>query len=393
MNKKIVALIPARGGSKGIPKKNIKNFAGKPLIYWSCLSVQLSSRIDKGYVATDDEDIKRVVEDFGFSKIKVIERSAESATDTAPTELVLLEFCQKYNFDIAVLVQPTSPLLTHTDLDKAIESFLDSNCDSMLSCVRQKRFIWHYDKKERFFKPANYDYKDRPRRQDFAGFYVENGAFYITSRVNILKYKNRLSGKIGIYEMPEYTYHELDAELDWAIAENLAYNVIPSYFNYWIRPIKLLCLDVDGVLTDGGVYYSDKKEELLKFNRIDGKGLELIRQVGIDVIIISSESSYISKKRADKLKIDNVFLGIKDKLSLLQDYCWRKKLNSREVCFMGDDVQDLPVIEWVGFSAAPLNAVDIVKNKVLYLCRRKGGEGAVREVVDLILKIKKQKED
>jgi len=257
----------------------------------------------------------------------------------------------------------------------------------MLSVVRQKRFIWDSDEKMGAIA-GNYDYNARPRRQEFSGYLVENGAFYITTREGLLRTQNRLNGKIGLYEMPAYTYHELDDQEDWAIMECLAKNIKNSYLAQWVRPIKVVALDVDGVLTNGTVYRACSGEESQKFSRVDGKGIELLKRNNLDVWVISAEDSPVVRKRCEKLGIKNVFLGVKDKLKCIKKLSRDNQLNRVEICFIGDDVQDISTLEWVGFSAAPQNAVDKVKCRVNYLCSNYGGMGAVREVIDLILNFK-----
>ena len=142
-----VAFIPVRGGSKSIPLKNIKPISGRPLVYRTVKAACGCKYIDKVYVATDSEIIKRTVESFGtrndkelFVKVEVIGRSAESASDTASTEFAMLEFAGKYDFDNIVLVQATSPLLQSSDLDRGFETFVENGVDSVLSVVQQKRF-------------------------------------------------------------------------------------------------------------------------------------------------------------------------------------------------------------------------------------------------------------
>ena len=212
---KLVAFIPARGGSKSIPLKNIKPIAGKPLIYWTIEAALNTSCIEQVFVSTDCEKIKSCVEQLGNKKVSVISRSPETATDTASSESALLEFCQNHDFDDVFFIQATSPLLTAQNLSGAWRKY--KNFDSMVSVVRQKRFIWH--KKDSCSIAQNYDFKSRPRRQDFDGFLVENGAFYLSSRKKILESGCRISGNIGLYEMPEKTYFEIDEPEDWVIVE------------------------------------------------------------------------------------------------------------------------------------------------------------------------------
>jgi N-acylneuraminate cytidylyltransferase len=389
-NDKMVAFIPARGGSKSIPLKNIKKFAGKPLIYWVLLAAQLSDKISEVYVSTDSEKIKNKINSFNFSKVRVIERNPNTATDTSSTESAMLEFAKKYCFSYIVLLQATSPLVSHLDLNKAITKYFQGGYDSLLSGVMQKRFLWQYDKKKDIVQPINYDYSNRPRRQEFEGNLVENGAFYITSRENLLKTKNRLNGNIGFYKMAPYTYHELDEKEDWKLLESLAYNIKNNYLNHWTKNIKAVALDVDGVLTDGGVYACKCGEKPEKFSRVDGKGIELLRKNNIQIWVISAEDSEAVRKRCEKLLIKNVYLGVKDKIAVLKKIAIKNSLNKDDICFIGDDIQDLPVINWVRFSAAPCNAVEFVKNKVQYVSSKAGGSGAVREIIDIILKNKKE---
>ncbi|MGV3279119.1 cytidylyltransferase domain-containing protein [Rickettsiales bacterium LUAb2] len=214
---KIIALIPARGGSKSIPLKNIKNLAGKPLIYWCLKAASSCSLINEVHLATDHENIKSTTINFKLPKVSIYDRNSVNANDTASTESVLLEFIDNNNFnddDLLILIQATSPFTTSKDLTSAVDQLRQSKSDSLLSCVKTKRFFWHLDG-----TPINYDYNKRPRRQDFAGYFMENGAFYINSIKNIKKNQNRLSGKISIFEMPEFTGLELDEPDDWLIAE------------------------------------------------------------------------------------------------------------------------------------------------------------------------------
>lgn len=214
-----VAFIPIRGGSKSIPLKNIKIINGKPLVYWTLLAAHSCPEIDEIYVATDSKEISDTVNSFGFDRVRVIGRSPENATDTASTESVMLEFAEKYDFDSIILIQATSPLLTSENLSKGIMEYSREDVDSVLSVVRQKRFIWDSDGK--YVKPHNYDIFSRPRRQEFDGFLVENGAFYITSRHLLLESKCRISGRIAAVEMNEETYFEIDEPSDWIIIEEL----------------------------------------------------------------------------------------------------------------------------------------------------------------------------
>jgi len=379
-----IAFIPVRCGSKSIPFKNIKNFCGKPLVYWSLEALQRSSSIDKIFVATDCEEIKSVVNSFRFNKVEVYDREPQNAGDSASTESVMLEFIDKQNFaddDLFFLVQATSPLTQTKDFDEALETLKSKKADSLLTCVRTKRFFWNQDG-----TPYNYDYKNRPRRQDFDGMLMENGAFYINTIANIRKDKNRLSGKIAIYEMEEFTAVEIDEEDDWLIAEKLMYKHIISK-----RPkptIKLFLSDVDGTLTDGGMYYGENGEEFKKFNTHDGKGFELLRKAGIKTGIITSENTKIVENRAKKLKVNYLYQGLehKGKLDIAKEICQKENISLEEVAYIGDDINCKELLQSVGLSACPANALDEIKNipNIIKLSKN-GGDGAVREFVEKIL--------
>ena len=209
----MIAIIPIRSGSKGIPNKNVKMLAGKPLIWWVLNSLE-QSKVNKIIVSTDPE-YKKIIENFKFNKLKVYIRDKKNSTDISSTEDVLLETISKLKLvDDIILVQATSPLTSFKDINNGIKLY--NNYDSILSVVRQKRFIWNSEGKS-----LNYNYKLRPRRQDWNGYLVENGAFYINHSSNILRDKNRLSGKIGLCEMNEKTYYEIDSLDDFKIIENL----------------------------------------------------------------------------------------------------------------------------------------------------------------------------
>ena len=215
-----VAFIPVRGGSKSIPLKNIKEIAGKPLVYWTAKAASECKYIDKVYISTDSQEIKDTIASLKIDKVEVITRSKESASDTASTEFAMLEFAGKYEFDNIFLIQATSPLLTKEHLTKGFELFESAGTDSVLSVVRQKRFCWSLSI-DGYAEPMNYDTYNRPRRQEFEGYLVENGAFYITSKSLLLKSQNRISGRIKAYEMEEDSYFEIDEPTDWIIVENL----------------------------------------------------------------------------------------------------------------------------------------------------------------------------
>ena len=382
-----IALLPARCGSQTIPFKNIKIICGKPLIYWALLALTESKSIDQIYVATDCDEIKDVVVDFNFEKVQIFDRCDVNASNTASTESVMLEFLDSMNFseeDLFILVQATTPFTSSDDFDNAINIIKsNSKIDSLLSCVESKRFFWTKDG-----NAINYNYYKRPLRQDFNGLLMENGAFYINTVENIYKYKNRLSGNIHPYVMPEYTAIEADEEDDWLIIEQLMYKYI---INKQTRAnsVKIFATDVDGVLTDAGMYYDNNGNELKRFNTHDGMAFNILKERGIITAMLTSEKTNIVKLRANKLQVDYLFQGVKgsEKLEALNKICVEKNMSLSEVAYIGDDINDYNVLSSVGFPACPKNAIADIKNiKGITQLSKSGGDGAVREFVELLLK-------
>lgn len=217
--------IPVRGGSKSIPLKNIRPINQKPLVYWVLKAANEADCVDKIIVATDSEKIKETVLSFNFEKAEVYDRDAENAQDTSSTESVMVEYIKKSNLnndDKFILIQATSPLLQAEHIDGMYNKLIESGADSIFSCVREKQF--HWIETSDGVKPINYNPQNRPRRQEFNGLIVENGACYINSVGNVLRDNCRLSGKIEFYELPPETGYEIDEKHDWIIAENLLKN-------------------------------------------------------------------------------------------------------------------------------------------------------------------------
>ncbi|MFH1590550.1 MAG: acylneuraminate cytidylyltransferase family protein [archaeon] len=217
----IVAIIPARGDSKGIPKKNIIDCAGQPLISWSIQHAKNSKLVGGVYVSTDCEDIASVSREHGA---EVIWRPSEHATDTASSEAALLHALEviekekKVSVDAVLFLQATSPIRDDEDIDNAIRKFMEEKADSLFSCSQIKdHFTWEY--KDGSYVSVNYDHKSRKPRQKIKNRYLENGSIYIFKPELLKKEKNRLGGKIAIYEMDSSKSIQIDEPDDIVICE------------------------------------------------------------------------------------------------------------------------------------------------------------------------------
>lgn len=378
-----VAFIPVRGGSKSIPKKNIKYLAGRPLLHWTLEAALDAQCIDVVYVSSDSDAILEVARAFGDERVLPVQRPAEWATDTASTEDALLDFAQKFEFDRVVLIQATSPLTSAADIDGAMQKMNEQKADSLVTVTHEHRFRWKKDSAGGVLAD-NYDPRARPRRQDWEGELIENGAFYITSRDGLLRSSCRLNGQVAYWKMPVHTAFEIDTPDDWEILGTLV-TARKGQVHDKIGPFKLLVTDVDGVLTDAGMYYGPEGEALKKFNTRDGMGTAIWRESGRDIAIVTGEDSLAVARRAEKLKIEELHLGVKDKLPLVRHLANARGISMQEVAYMGDDLNDLEVMQEVGFAACPADAHSRIRGISRLVTQKKGGEGCLREVVDWLL--------
>jgi CMP-N,N'-diacetyllegionaminic acid synthase len=216
-----IAIIPARGGSKGIPKKNIVDLAGRPLIAWSIEQAKSSQLVDIVFVSTDDDEIAEISQKYGA---EIIKRPAQFATDSSSSEDALLhaigfiEREKKNTINIVIFLQATSPVREKDDIDNAVRKYSSENADSLFSCMRiEDYFIWQDE--DGGYCSVSYDYHNRKLRQSIKPRYLENGSIYVFSPELIRNERNRLGGKITIYEMPFWKSFQVDDRDDLEICE------------------------------------------------------------------------------------------------------------------------------------------------------------------------------
>lgn len=218
------AIVPARGGSKSIPLKNIKEINGKPLIWW-VLNAANKSNLDRTFVATDSDEIKRVVNSFGFNRVEVVGRSPATAGDAASTEHVMEEFAKKREFNGYMLIQATSPLLTEDHINDILDLYSEGEFDTIVPLVANRFFTWGRVCGK--WKPTNFDPRNRPTRQQmqmddrYYTTYIGCGAAYMMDRSEFLRDKCRIHGNVGAYVFPEQMGIELDELWQWSVVEVL----------------------------------------------------------------------------------------------------------------------------------------------------------------------------
>jgi YrbI family 3-deoxy-D-manno-octulosonate 8-phosphate phosphatase len=375
----VIAVVPARRGSKSIAGKNSRPIAGRPLAGWAIAAALGAELVERTVVATDDPQVATLARGMGA---EVHERSAASASDTAPTEAVLAEVLEATAGEHFVLLQPTSPLTAAADVDAAIGLYRDGGYDSVLSVAPQTRFVWTEDG-DGAAAAWNYDPRARPRRQEAEPILVENGALYVFSAELLRREGARLGGRVGLYRMGPETYHELDEPEDWGLVAGLLARRQRRAAGW--DGIELVLSDVDGVLTDNGMYWSSDGAELKRFSARDGKGFELLHAAGVKTALITSEALELVTRRGEKLGCHRVEVGCGDKLAAAERLRAELALEWEQVAFLGDDLHDIALLERVGASFAPADAVPAVREVVDRVLDLDGGRGCFRELADLLL--------
>ncbi|XP_076581494.1 N-acylneuraminate cytidylyltransferase A [Chaetodon auriga] len=383
----VAALILARGGSKGIPLKNIKKLAGVPLIGWVLRAAVDSDMFDSVWVSTDHVDIEKVAKNWGA---KVHRRSPEVSKDSSTSLETIQEFARlNPEVDVICNIQATSPCLHPFHLKEALEMITLQNFDSVFSVVRRHQFRWQEVEKRpgEFTKPLNLDPKKRPRRQDWAGELCENGSFYFTKR-DLIMNKGVLQGDNGAYYemLPEYSV-DIDVDIDWPVAEQRVLR-----YGYFGRDtpelVRLMFCNVSGCLTEGRIFLSVSGEEMVSINTRDTMGIRMLQREEVEVVLLTSSSDPVAQSLADILGkrtgCQVIEVG-EEPLDDLKPLVEQRKLQWKDVAFMGNDKPDVSCLNLAGLSAVPGDAPVVAINAAKYTCHSVGGKGAMREFAEHIL--------
>jgi len=372
-----VAYVPLCGGSQLIAPEKVRYVGGRPLFAWSLEQAISSKCFDEVYVAVDSPEISREVSSEFSSAVTVLNHP--SPYPQVSTETALLEFQQRVApFDVVCLIHATFPLTSTDDFRAAKSSFLAEDLDSLVTVTKSTRFVWTMAG-----APAIHHLATPPQPREAYSYFMENKAFYLTRGMLLKNYGCHVGGRTGIYEMPAGA--EMDTGTGWLALERLLLKRLSKTSANASR-IKALVLDVDGTMTDGGMYYGPAGEALKKFNTRDAHGLQLLRENGIRIGVISTEKSPAVEARMKKLNIDEYHPGVRNKLPLLLELARRWNIALGDMAYIGDDLGDLECLNPVGVAFCPADSVPEILEHVHYVCKGRGGHGAVREVCDLILK-------
>ena len=405
----VLAIIPARGGSKGIPHKNIRNFAGFPLIAYSIAAARQSETVTRTILSTDDEEIAAVAREFGAETPFM--RPAELAQDNTldlPVFLHALEWLDKkegYHPDIIVQLRPTSPIRPRTLIDDAVHMLLDHpEADSVRGVVpagQNPHKMWRVDPishqmssllmVDGILEPYN------APRQILPPVYWQTGHIDAIRSATILE-KESMSGSVilGLQIDAHYSV-DIDNLYDWQRYEYLVYNgnldmVFPGKPRRSLpEKIEMIIFDFDGVMTDNRVWVDENGHEQVAAYRSDSLGLNQLIESGIQAMVISTETNPVVTARCQKLKLPYI-QGISDKASALSALIQEKNLDRQHVVFVGNDINDVPCFQLVGCAVVVADAQPAAMRQADLVLSQPGGHGAVRELCDLVIKRKAERD-
>lgn len=383
---KTVAIIPALGGSKGIPRKNVRPLGGLPLIAHTIGHARRATLVDRVVVSTDDVEISAASVEAGA---EVVARPAELAADHAPPEASLLHVLahlrqtDDYSPDLVVFLQCTSPLTSADDIDGTVQALLDRNADTALAVTPFHYFLWQADE----YGDAvgiNDDRRVRLLTQQREPQYRETGAVYVMRARGFLQAGHRLFGRTAMYVMPPERCLEIDEAVDFQIADVLMRRQFQQRrLKECPDKIAALVLDFDGVFTDNKVLVDENGREAVTCDRSDGLGVARLKQAGLLMLVLSTEKNPVVEVRCQKLGIACIH-GVENKLGVLRDWCEEQKIDPSKVVYLGNDLNDVACMQAVGCGVAVGDACPQAKAAAKIVLRARGGRGAIRELSELI---------
>ncbi len=393
--REVLAIIPARGGSKGVPGKNIYPISGKPLIAYAIEAALGSRCVNRLIVSTDDKKIAEVSSTYGAS---TVQRPVDISGDVHQSELALLhvldhlEANEKYVPEWLIFIQCTSPLILSEDIDEAYKVANTGEYDSVFSAY-EEHFMgrWQYGKNHTV-NPVNYKPNKRPMRQELPVEFVENGAIYVMRIEQLKKTRTRFGEKCGVSIMPLERSLQIDTLEDIALIEKIVNgcdksNVksFPDTLHRQLGKLKLVIVDFDGTMTDNKVLVDQDGREQVACNRSDGWGVRLLKNKGIKVVCVTSEQNSVVLRRCEKLGIE-CYNGVLEKGVKISEICEKNGVVPEETAFIGNDINDIAALKMVGIPVAVKDAHIDAKMHSKIVLNRCGGEGVVQEFAELLIK-------
>ena len=401
----VLAIIPARGGSKSIPRKNIRSFAGHPLIAYSIAAGLQAETVNRVIVSTDDVEIAAVAREYGAEVpfLRPDELAQDSTTDYPVFEhaLTWLADHEGYHPEVVVQLRPTSPVRPPDCVDQAVRLLFDHpEADSVRGVVQSGQDphkMWRISPQGQMVPLLSVAGLREPYntpRQALPVTYWQTG-HVDAIRASIIFDKKSLSGDtvLSLVLDDRYTV-DIDTPVDWERAEWLVSQrahqgglpmVYPGRSPRSLpKNLRLVVFDFDGVMTDDRVWTDQDGREMVAASRSDGMGISLLRKAGIEALVLSTESNPVVTARCNKLKLP-VLQSVVEKGQTLKDYLDQHQIDPNQVIFLGNDVNDLSCVDKVGCFIAVADAHPSVRSQADLVLSRRGGKGAVRELCDKLL--------
>ncbi|MET7292069.1 N-acylneuraminate cytidylyltransferase [Streptomyces griseoloalbus] len=389
--RRVLAVIPARGGSKGVPAKNLAPVGGVPLVARAVRECRAARYVTDVVVSTDDQAIAAAARQAGA---EVVLRPAAIAGDTATSEAAVLHAMESHEalhgapVDVVLLVQCTSPFLVREDIDGVAGAVVDQGADTAVTVAPFHGFIWRdaTDEATGGGYGVNHDKSFRPRRQDRPQDLLETGAAYAMDAAGFREHGHRFFGRTELVRTDPARVLEIDDPHDLARSRALAPlfdadrpGALPT-----AQDIDAVVLDFDGTQTDDRVLIDSSGQEFVAVHRGDGLGIAALRRSGLKLLVLSTEQNPVVAARARKLKLP-VLHGIDRKDLALKQWCEEQGIAPERVLYVGNDVNDLPCFALVGWPVAVASAHDVVRGAARAVTTLPGGDGAIREIAGWIL--------
>ncbi|GAA3499975.1 N-acylneuraminate cytidylyltransferase [Streptomyces prasinosporus] len=393
--RRVLAVIPARGGSKGVPAKNLAPVGGVPLVARAVRECRAARYVTDVVVSTDDRAIAAAARQAGA---EVVMRPAAIAGDTATSEAAVLHAVESHEalhgapVDVVLLVQCTSPFLLSEDVDGVAGAVVDGGADTAVTVAPFHGFLWRDAADAADATTAegghgvNHDKSFRPRRQDRPQDLLETGAAYAMDAAGFREHRHRFFGRTELVRTDPARVLEIDDPHDLARARALAPlldadrpGALPT-----ARDVDAVVLDFDGTQTDDRVLIDSEGQEFVSVHRGDGLGIAALRRSGLKMLILSTEQNPVVAARARKLRLP-VLHGVDRKDLALKQWCEEQGIAPERVLYVGNDVNDLPCFALVGWPVAVASAHDVVRGAARAVTTLPGGDGAIREIAGWIL--------
>ncbi|MFF8970713.1 cytidylyltransferase domain-containing protein [Streptomyces sp. NPDC014995] len=406
--RRVLAVIPARGGSKGVPAKNLAPVGGVPLVARAVRECRATRLVTDVVVSTDDQAIAAAAREAGA---EVVLRPAAIAGDTATSEAAVLHAMDTHEarhgtaVDVVLLVQCTSPFLVREDIDGVAAAVAENGADTAVTVAPFHGFVWRDAAEDTTSGTdgtngregtggtggtggygVNHDKSHRPRRQDRPQDLLETGAAYAMDAAGFRAHGHRFFGRTDLVRTDPARVLEIDDPHDLARARALAPlfdadrpGALPT-----TDDIDAVVLDFDGTQTDDRVLIDSAGREFVSVHRGDGLGIAALRRSGLKLLVLSTEQNPVVAARARKLKLP-VLHGIDRKDLALKQWCEEQGIAPERVLYVGNDVNDLPCFALVGWPVAVASAHDVVRGAARAVTTVPGGDGAIREIAGWIL--------